>query len=171
MKFILALIVTVGLLAVILFAERRKAVSQGWEDMYKMVQSLPPVAMDFSTPEGAILCLEDAFRRKDLDAAIAAKDFQVEARLMLNETGWKNRVDDELLSKTAEALLAEFRAQTLAAWPDFNGLESYFTEREDHSEGVVIVTELCRFPDKGFSKQKIMVAKTSAGWRVLSPVD
>jgi hypothetical protein len=42
---------------------------------------------DFTTPEGAVLCLEEAYRRHDLDAAAACKDFAIEAKLMLHEVG------------------------------------------------------------------------------------
>ena len=117
------------------------------EEVYAELKSLAPVAKDFSTPEGAILCLEDAYRRKDMEAAIAAKDFRTEARLMLQKTGFKDHIDDEMVAKTAEALVASFRAYTSARWPDFEGLESFFIKREPHSEKVVLVTEVCRFPD------------------------
>ena len=45
--------------------------------------ALPPVAMDFTTPEGAILCLEDTYRKHDIEAAVACRDFVTEARLWL----------------------------------------------------------------------------------------
>jgi hypothetical protein len=81
-------------------------------------QSYDPQA-DFSTPEGAILMLEDAYRRKDLDAAVAAKDFTAEARLMLSRLrrGWER--DAEVLKRTAEVLELAFRAEKKERWPDF----------------------------------------------------
>jgi hypothetical protein len=57
---------------------------------------------DFSTPEGALAALEDAYKRKDLDGAVAAKDFEYEAREML--LALKNLPgppDDDLVSQTA----------------------------------------------------------------------
>ncbi len=140
------------------------------DDAYAHLKSLPLVAKDFSTPEGAILCLEDAYRRHDIEAAIASKDFRSEAKLMLQKTGFAEHVDDEMIAKTVEALIVSFRAHTTANWPDFEGLESFFTKRAPHADKVVLVTEMCRFPDGYFSRQQMLVAETPQGWRVLNPV-
>ncbi len=118
--------------AVLVCACSRSDKQRGLDATYAKLKALPPVAKDFTTPEGAILCLEDAYRRHDIEAAIAAKDFRTEARLMLQKTGFKDHVDDEMVAKTAEALLLSFRAETTAEWPDFEGLESFFTKREPH---------------------------------------
>ena len=89
---------------------------------------------------------------------------------MLQKTGFKDHIDDEMIAKTEEALVASFRAHTTASWPNFEGLESFFTKREPHADKVVLVTEMCRFPDGGFSQQQILVAETPRGWRVLNPI-
>ncbi len=127
------------------------------------------IAKDFTTPEGAVLCLEDAYRHHDIEAAIAAKDFKTEARLMLEETGFKNVIDDETVSKTAEALTLSFRAYTTNDWPNFDRVESSFIERQPYTDNVVVVTEVCHFPDGGSSNQRLLVSKTDNGWRVLNP--
>ena len=74
--------------------------------------------------------------------------------------------DEELVATTAETLLASFRRHTTAKWPNFDGLESFFTKREPHSDKIVVVTEVCRFPDGRFSEQRLLVAQTPQGWRV-----
>ena len=89
---------------------------------------------------------------------------------MLQKTGFKDHIGDEMITKTAEALVASFRAYTTASWPDFEGLESFFTKREPHADTVVLITEICCFPDGGFSQQPMLVAETPQGWRVLNPV-
>jgi hypothetical protein len=164
----------IGILVVIaivaFFALRGSGTQRARDEAYAQLKALPPVTKDFTTPEGAILCLEDAYRRHDIEAAIAAKDFKTEAKLMLQKTGFKDHIDDEIIAKTAEVLIASFRAHTTAKWPDFEGLESFFTKREPHADKVVIVTEMCRFPDGGFSRQQMLVAETPQGWRVLNPV-
>ena len=131
------------------------------------LKSLPRFAKDFSTPEGALLCLEDAYRRRDIEAAVAAKDFRTEARLMLQETGWKDQITEDNISLTAEALMLSFRAHTTAKWPDFDGMESFFAARQPYDVKVVVITEVCRFPDGGFSKEYMLVSETPEGWRVL----
>jgi hypothetical protein len=164
---ILILLLAVGITAVV-FVLRRASKRQALDNIYAELKALPPVAKDFTTPEGAILCLEDAYRRQDIEAAIAAKDFKTEARLMLQKTGFKDHIDDEMVDKTAEALVLSFRAYTTAKWPDFDGLESFFTKREQQSDNVVVVTEVCRFPDHGFSTQHLLVSQTTDGWRVMN---
>ena len=140
---------------------------QAADEMHVELMALPEVRKDFTTPEGAILCLEDAYRRKDIEAAVAAKDFKTEARLMLEKTGFKVCINDETVAKTAEALELSFRAHMTARWPDFDQLESFFPKREPLSNGIVSVTEVCRFPDGLFSRQEMLVVETSDGWRVL----
>jgi hypothetical protein len=170
MKIAITFIAFVVIGAAVVYAYSRSKKERALEEIYADLKALPPVAKDFTTPEGAILCLEDAYRRRDIEAVIAAKDFKTEARLMLQKTGFKDHIDDELVAKTAEALLLSFRAHTTATWPDFEGLESFFTKREPHSDKVVVVTEVCCFPDHGFSTQHLLVAETANGWRVLNPV-
>ena len=70
------------------------------------------IKKDFATPEGAILCLEDAYRAEDLEAAVACMDFRTQARLTLTEANWpKEEIDDHLLDQTAEMLESSFRIE------------------------------------------------------------
>lgn len=127
---------------------------------------------DFTTPEGAILKLEEAYRSKDIEAAVAAKDFVSEARVMLSRLNKGMDKDAEVLKETAEVLELSFRAEMKkSGFPDFTGLKSRFPSKEKLKdfEGIVAVTEVCTFPDGGTSRQKILVAKTAKGWRVLNP--
>ena len=164
-------IAILGIIAlVVVFLYRRAGAQRTRDQFYAELKALPAVSKNFTTPEGAILCLEDAYRRHDLEAAIAAKDFKMEARLILLGTGLKDFIDDEMVAKTADALLSSFRAHTTAKWPTMEGSESYFVKREPHSDKVVVVTEICRFPDGGLSRQQILVSETAQGWRVLNPV-
>jgi len=168
MKVFIAILILVAVGVAITSVFRRASNRKTLDEIYAELKALPPVAKDFSTPEGAILCLEDAYRRHDIEAAIAAKDFKTEARLMLQKTGFKDHIDDEMVARTAEALVLSFRAYTTAKWPDFDGSESFFTKREPHSDKVVVVTEVCRFPDHGFSTQYLLVSETADGWRVMN---
>jgi hypothetical protein len=134
------------------------------------LRALPRFEKDFSTPEGAILCLEDAYRRRSIESAVACKHFMIEGILMLVD------YDDNLArdSKTRErnALLAErtYRREIAEAWPDLQGAESFFLGREPYLDGVVMVKELRRLRDGTYEKLNLLVAKTRDGWRVLNPV-
>src|SRR5262249_7428706 len=168
-KSIVAISIVLFFGAALVLSFRNRNRKQRLDEIYAELKALPPVARDFNTPEGAILCLEDDYRHHDIEAAIAAKDFKTEARLMLEKTVRKDIIDDALISKTAEALTLSFRFYTTNKWPDFDGLESFFTKREPYSDKVVIVTEVCRFPDREFSTQRLLVSQTDNGWRVLNP--
>jgi hypothetical protein len=129
---------------------------------------------DFTTPEGAILMLEDAYRKKDLQAAVDAKDFVAESRVMLSKLDTSFDKDQEILKKTAEVLELAFRAEMKEkGFPDFSGIRSHFPKTEPHQdfEDIVAVTEVCTFPDGRTSTQKLLVAKTPKGWRVLNVVE
>jgi len=133
-----------------------------------------PVVHDFSTPEGAILCLEDAYLAKDIEAAVRCKDFHIEARLMLEKLKSlpKDVIDNAIINKTAEVLELAFRKEIeKKGFPDMTGMSSAFTKVEQFKEGVVAVTEECSYPNGRKSKQRLLVAKTDNGWRVLNPID
>lgn len=126
---------------------------------------------DDSTPEGAIVKLEKAFDRDDLEGAIACKDFQKEAELMLAKMG-KENLNDEIIEKTAEVLKLSFiKSLQENGMPKFKDLRQAFPKRELVEQNHMIITEVCYYPDGGRSKQRLNVVKTEAGWRVLSPVD
>ena len=169
LKYII-LLALLAIIAIAIFYGVGSVTERAQDKAYAELKALPAVAKDFTTPEGSILCLEDAYRRHDIEAAVAAKDFKTEARLMLQNTGFKESIDDEMIAKIAEALVLSYRAHTTARWPNFEGKESFFTKREPHSDKVVVVTEVCRFPDHGFSMQRLLVTETPHGWRVLNPL-
>ncbi|MCB1279654.1 hypothetical protein [Prosthecobacter sp.] len=170
MKRALVIVVLAVVANVAYRALHQSGVEQAREEAYAELKALPPVARDFTSPEGAILCLEDAYRRHDIEAAVAAKDFKTEARLMLQRAGYKDFVDEGMIARTSEALASGFRMSTTASWPDVEGGESFFTKREPHADKVVLVTEVRRLPDGGVFQQQLLVAETPEGWRVLNPV-
>ena len=131
-----------------------------------------PIA-DFTTPEGAILKLEDAYRKKNIEAAVAAKDFVSEARVMLSRMNKGMENDAEILQKTAEVLELGFRCEMKGGFPDFTGLKCRFPRKEKYErfEDILVVTEVCTFPDGGTSTQKLLVAQVASGWRVLNVVE
>ncbi|HEY6260261.1 MAG TPA: hypothetical protein VIW47_01610 [Nitrospiraceae bacterium] len=143
--------------------DKKSATEREREKYLAELSALPPVKKDFTTPEGAILLLEDAYRHRDIEAAVAAKDFKTEARLMLQKTGFKDAVDDALVAKTAEVLELSFRSHTTNSWPNLDGLKSFFPEKKQYTGNVVAVTEACLFPDGGFSHESLLVAETTNG--------
>src|SRR6185436_6487708 len=89
----------------------------------KELRALPRPAMDFKTPEGAILCLEDAYRRRDIEAAVACKDFEIEAILVLLETVPNLANDAKIIKQTALVLELDYRNELTDNWLDMKGME------------------------------------------------
>ncbi|MBL0122453.1 MAG: hypothetical protein IPP88_06870 [Betaproteobacteria bacterium] len=73
--------------------------------------SMSSFAASFSTPENAIKTLEAAYIKKDLEAAVAARDFLNEAKLMLKNINPEFANDPEILKQTTEVLELSFRKE------------------------------------------------------------
>jgi len=128
------------------------------------------VAHDLTTPEGAILCLEDAYRKKDIEAAVRCKDFTTEAKLMLQSVGQRLADDQEIVAETAETLELAFRAEmSESGFPDFSNCSSTFTDRQPYNglADVVQVTEICIFADGTTTKNLLGASRTEEGWKVV----
>lgn len=123
--------------------------------------------MVFSTPEEAIRKLEDAFRRTDIEAAVAAKDFETEARLMLQSIR-PDLVSAEMVTKTAEVLELGFRKQIETdGFPDFTGLTCTLAKPVEVAENLVKVVETCSRATGETSTQNLYAFKSAKGWRVV----
>lgn len=126
---------------------------------------------DFQTPEGAILCMEDAFTRGDLDAAVACKDFVREARHMFGRLP-DFPIDEEITQKTAETLELSFRSYFEEnEMPSFEGIERAFLAREFEDDWTVMVTEVCKLPGGMRTMDKIWVYKVGQEWKVGPPAN
>lgn len=146
---------------------------QDQETTLAELRALPRPAMDFSTPEGAILCLEDAYRRRDIEAAVACKDFQIEAVLLLLQANPELADDPEVQAQTAAVLEQGFRKEKTDHWPDLAGVESFFVARKPGFQdlSIVIVTEINLLPDGSLCQTDLQVSNRGNGWRVLTPVE
>lgn len=126
-------------------------------------------AHDFTTPEGAILCLEDAYRAKDVDAAIKCRNFDIEAQLMMEKVNPEFSTDKEILAKTAEVLELAYRAEMSDAFPNFDGVTSTFSQKQPYQDrdDVVSLIETTTYRGRTNSQQ-LHAAKTEGGWRVVT---
>jgi len=124
--------------------------------------------IDRDSPEGAIRALEQAYIRKDLEAAVALRDFRTEAKLSWKSLKPELAEDEQIVRETAEVLELSFRKEIRTnGFPDFAGLKCGFSNRQVVASNLVKVTERCVFPDGGFSVEDIHVAKSESGWRVV----
>jgi hypothetical protein len=126
-------------------------------------------AANFSTPENAIKTLEDAYTKKDLEAAVAARDFFNEAKIMLKNINPKYANDLEMLKQTTEVLELSFRKEMKEeGFPDFSNLECSLGKAQNVSPSLVKLKETCIFPDGGTSIEDVHVFKSEKGWRVIN---
>jgi len=124
-----------------------------------------------TTPEGAIMLIEEAYDEDNLEKAISCKDFYAEAELMLSKMG-RGGLGKEIVEQTAEVLKLSFiKSLQDGGMPKFKGIIRAFPKREKISENHFIVTEICYYPDGGKSVQRLNTYKSENGWRVLNPVD
>jgi uncharacterized protein YegJ (DUF2314 family) len=123
---------------------------------------------DFSTPEGAILCLEDAYDEQDMEKAMACKNFLEEARLLLYKTN-DSIGNEDILESTADVLRLSFIKNLMEeGFPVFKDLSRAYPQREKITEDLYLITEVCTFPDGGRSSQKIYTFKEDDEWKVLN---
>jgi len=134
----------------------------------EQLRALPFAEQDFSTPEGAVLCLEDAYHRQNIESACACKNFMIEGTVALLNVDPKLARDPELRKKNAQLTERAFRKETTEAWPDLKGVESFFIDRQIYTDGIVVVVEIRRSSDGTFTKLNQLVANTQSGWRVLN---
>lgn len=151
---------------------KKKSKEQEFQEALAELRALPRPALDLTTPEGAILCLEDAIRRRDIEAAVACKDFQVEAVLLLLKTDF-DPSDEGLLTEAAQTLELGYRKELSDNWPNTDGMESYFVEQQRDPEfpdmSMRIVTEISLMPDGGLCQFFMRVAHRHGEWRVIHP--
>lgn len=127
---------------------------------------------DFSTPEGAILCLEDAYTNGDVEAACACKDFPTEARMLLSRVPGMEEADEDMVTQTAELLKLSFEAHLKANdLVSFEGVQRAFPEREFIDKDTVVITEICYHPDGRSTVDRLVVTRFGEEWRVGPPLN
>lgn len=123
---------------------------------------------DFSTPEGAILCLEDAYDEHNIEKAIACKNFVEEGRLLLMRMNDIYNGND-ILQTTADILRTSFiKSLEKEGFPMFKGIRRAFPYRKKITEQLYLITEVYIFPSGEKARQQIYTFKGRDGWRVLN---
>jgi hypothetical protein len=130
---------------------------------------LPAMANDLSTPDKALKSLEKAYIQKDIETAVAAKDFRYEAVAMLSANKNLQNVGDELFNKAAEVLELSFRKQMeTKGFPDFTKVRCSVVSQKLLKPDLVEMVEECVFSDGGKSIDTLYAAKSEVGWRIVN---
>ena len=123
---------------------------------------------NLETPEGAILAIERAYINKDIDAAIACKDFFEEAKSLLSVMNME--IDQDIIAETAEVLKLSFINNIdQNGFPYLSAIPIAFPDRKKIDDTHFVITEVCWYPDGGKSVQLLNTYKSAKGWVVLGP--
>jgi hypothetical protein len=126
-----------------------------------------------TSPEAALSALEDAYRDRDIEAAVALKDFFTEAQLMLGQLpAGQLSGDAEILAQTAEILELSFRKEIRDnGFPKFSGLYCRVVDKKTNADGLVHLTEECRNLGIILSRQYLIASFREGKWRIVGLAD
>ena len=122
------------------------------------------------SPEDALRRIEDAYRARDLELAVACKDFEREAKAMLEHlaTGKSPAPDAALVRETAKTLEAAYRAEIKkTGFPDMTGVQCKVVRKEPGPKDLTTLTERCTWPDGQTSEDRVTVSSGPLGWRMV----
>jgi hypothetical protein len=144
--------------------------NNGWE----IIDNKKELNKNFDTPQGAVLCLEDAYKSKDIEKIIKCKDFKLEVIYMLKYKMKKmdeNFIKDKnIIKNLAETLELSFLNEMNNAIPNFDDIvKSEFSRIKKIDDQFVLLEEVCTFSDGFKSKQTLIVGKGDAGWKMIAP--
>lgn len=123
---------------------------------------------DFSTPEGAIIMLENYYSDKNLDGILTCKNFIMEAYNLLKEK--EILITEDLQSEVAEVLkLSLIENLQTNGFPDFKNIERVFMciEKEENQQ---LIEEKIIHPNCVFSVNKFWVGYYKNEWKVLNSI-
>ncbi|MGD1840465.1 MAG: YegJ family protein [Thermonemataceae bacterium] len=134
---------------------------------------LKDVEANLHTPQGALLSLENAYDQQDFEAAVACKDFEIEAALILKDKV-QHLAEEEvqpILKKTAEMLLLSFqKVFQEGGFPSFENVDRVY-HVQYMNESVALITEEQTFEDGQQRTDTINAVYTKRGWKILAPLE
>lgn len=125
---------------------------------------------DLTTPEGAIIKIENYYSNNDLKGVISCKDFEMEAESLLKERG--AIITEEIKNKIAEALKSSLiETFQLNEFPNFDNIERCFTLLEE-KENQRLIEEKVIFQNGNVTFNNLWLGLSpTGGWKVLNTVD
>ncbi|MBB6372766.1 DUF2314 domain-containing protein [Chryseobacterium shigense] len=125
---------------------------------------------DSSTPEGVIIKIENFYSDENLQGVISCKDFEMEAKNLLEERG--AIITEEIKNKIKEALKSSL-VETLQSneFPNFENIERCFTLLEEKQDQRLIEEKVI-YQNGNFTFNKLWVWRSNEGeWKVLNLVE
>ena len=129
-------------------------------------------ALDQTTPQGALRMFSAAVAAKDLDAMVAVKNFDYEARQILAGKGPEIENDSHLVAKTAEVLELAFRTEwQQRAWPELSGASSFYSDASHLDPTTVQLTEVIQYPSGVQERTVVKLVLRDSQWRLVHNPD
>ncbi|MBI5800721.1 MAG: hypothetical protein HZA92_08360 [Verrucomicrobia bacterium] len=119
----------------------------------------------FDSPEHAIESLLAAYRARDIDAMVAAKDFALDSQLFWEGLGLP--VTDDQMKKSVVAFEKSFRDSMREQMPNYEGAKYAFAAREQLQTNLVVLTLECEWPNGQTRKLKLPVFKKESTWKTV----
>ncbi|RZJ36585.1 MAG: hypothetical protein EOO51_00255 [Flavobacterium sp.] len=122
----------------------------------------------YSSPEAAIITLEEGYTNKDLEGILASKDFKAEAKLILEQSSYNYDLDDEaVISETAKLLeLSLIKSLQENGYPNFEKVKREFSEVTKYKDNIFIIEERLTFPDNTQYENRIFLSQEKDKWKV-----
>ncbi|TRW22375.1 hypothetical protein FMM05_17875 [Flavobacterium zepuense] len=122
---------------------------------------------NYDTPENAILSLEKAYSDKDLENVLNSKDFKTEAKLILEQSNFKDDISAELIDETARlGKLLLIKALQENGFPDFSNLKCEFYNLQRFRDNIYVIEEKITYPDDSVHTTRIFLTVTDDVWKV-----
>ncbi|MGH8081376.1 MAG: hypothetical protein ACREP7_12435 [Lysobacter sp.] len=123
--------------------------------------------MDLFTPESALHALADAYRNHDMDSAARCRNFELEAKLILNHL--ERRGDAGFASADA---VAQFAGVLEAKWrqagpPQVAGVTSKVISTDHYAECFFVTSHELRSAEGRISSERLYMAQSDGRWAVL----
>lgn len=132
----------------------------------------PAVAADFSTPQGTLQALEQAQRSHNIEAAVAAKDFQYEAYAMLANLKSTPKPEPGLVRLAAHALELAYRNEIKSkGFPNMEGVHTKVVSTKHLSSTLVEIDEQVTYPDGYVTHETIYAALSGKQWGIVNLPD
>jgi hypothetical protein len=127
---------------------------------------------DLSTPEGALITLENFYSEQSLEDALSCKNFDKESKNVLLELA--KDLKEEFIKETAELLKSAFIEDLQQnGMPNFENIERVFKRLAyNGKEKMQLIEEILIYPDGKEESNKFWIAEDENGkWKVLNMVN
>lgn len=125
--------------------------------------------LDLSTPEKAIISLEESYSSQNINAVFMCKDFEVEAEYLLKNQFPELLKNKDALKETAEMLkLSLVKYLQDSGFPSFENVHERNFSTEKLPNGLIKVSETCIYKDGSRAVNEHHAIWKNDGWRVLN---